>query len=54
MRACGPFLLRECDILAAAQAVIHAVYFAFVERTIQANGSDQRTASPIHHRDGYR
>ena len=47
MRACGPFLLRECDIIAAVQAAIHAVYFAFVEQAIQANGTDPRTVSLI-------
>ena len=47
MRACGPFLLRECDIIAAVQAAIHAVYFTIVEQTIQANSTDPRTASLI-------
>ena len=36
MRACGPFLLRKGDIRAAAEAAIHAVYFALVEQTILA------------------
>ena len=44
MRACGPFSIRKSDIIAAAQATIHAVHFAFVERTIQTNGSDSQTA----------
>lgn len=46
MRACGPFLLRECNIIAAAQAAIHAVYFAFVERAIHINGIYQQTCIP--------
>ena len=47
MRACGPFLLRKGDIIAAAQTAIHAVYFALVEQTILANSTDPRTASLI-------
>ena len=44
MRACGPFLLRKGDIIAAAQASTHAVHFTFVEQTIHPNGTDPRTA----------
>ena len=36
MRACGPFLLRECDIIAAPQATIHARDLTIVEQSIQA------------------
>ena len=35
MRACGPFLLRKSDIIAAAQASIHAEVFVFEEQLIE-------------------
>lgn len=44
MRACGPFLLRKGDIIAAVQTAIHAVYFAFVERTIQVTSTNLQRA----------
>ena len=36
MRACGPFLLRKGDIIAAAHPSIHAVNFLFVEQQLTA------------------